>query len=111
SLTIPRIIQHGIDAFVGHRWDIQGIVGQFIAATLGVFVFTYGMSYIQTYASEKVARDLRTQLANRISRQNYSFLQKVPTAQLLTNLTADVDSIKMFVSQAIVSIFSSVFII
>ena len=32
-------------------------------------------------------------------------------SKLLTNLTADVDSIKMFVSQALVSIVSSVFII
>jgi ATP-binding cassette subfamily B protein len=111
SLLIPRIIQQGIDAFVGRHFDVQGIVWEFLAATIGVFAFTYGMSYIQTYASEKVARDLRTQLADRISRQNYSFLQKIPTAQLLTNLTADVDSIKMFVSQAIVSIFSSVFTI
>jgi ATP-binding cassette subfamily B protein len=111
SLTIPRIIAHGIDAFVGHRWEMQGIVTEFLAAALGVFVFTLGMSYIQTYASEKVARDLRTRLATRISKQNYSFLQKTSSAQLLTNLTADVDSIKAFVSQAIVSIVSSVFII
>jgi len=111
SLVIPRIIARGIDTFVAHRWEMQGIVTEFLAAALGVFVFTLGMSYIQTYASEKVARDLRTQLATRISRQNYSFLQKTNPAQLLTNLTADVDSIKAFVSQAIVSIVSSVFII
>jgi ATP-binding cassette subfamily B protein len=111
SLTIPKIIAHGIDAFVGRRWELQGIVTEFLAAAFGVFVFTLGMSYIQTYASEKVARDLRTRLAARISKQNYSFLQKTNSAQLLTNLTADVDSIKMFVSQAIVSIASSVFII
>ncbi|HEY4111789.1 ABC transporter ATP-binding protein [Puia sp.] len=111
SLMIPKIIAQGIDAFVSRRWDMTGVVWELTAATLGVFIFTYGMSFIQTYASEKVARDLRTQLANRISRQNYSFLQKTSSAQLLTNLTADADSIKMFVSQAIVSIVSSVFII
>jgi ATP-binding cassette subfamily B protein len=111
GLIIPKIIAHGIDAFVSHRWDVKGIVWEFLAAAMGVFVFSYGISYLQTYASEKVARDLRTQLANRISRQNYSFLQKTSTAQLLTNLTADVDSIKTFVSQAIVSIFSSIFLI
>ncbi|HEY4336923.1 MAG TPA: ABC transporter ATP-binding protein [Puia sp.] len=111
SLTIPRIIAHGIDAFVGHHWEMRGIITEFLAAAFGVFVFTLGMSYIQTYASEKVARDLRTRLATRISKQNYSFLQKTSSAQLLTNLTADVDSIKVFVSQAIVSIVSSVFII
>ncbi|GGA84031.1 ABC transporter ATP-binding protein [Puia dinghuensis] len=111
SLTIPKIIAQGIDAFVGHKWDVHGIVWEFLAASIGVFLFAYGMSFIQTFASEKVARDLRTQLANRISRQNYSFLQKTNPAKLLTNLTADVDSIKMFVSQAVVSICSSVFII
>jgi len=66
---------------------------------------------VQTYASEKVARDLRTRLSDKISRQSYEFLQKTNPSQLLTNLTADVDSIKMFVSQAIVSIASSLVII
>ena len=111
NLLIPKIIAHGIDAFVQKSVDMNHIVREFLAAAAGVFLLTWLMSYIQTYASEKVARDLRTQLANRISRQNYSFLQKTSSAQLLTNLTGDVDSIKMFVAQAIVSIFSSIFII
>src|SRR5579871_2463869 len=111
SLVIPRIISAGIDAFVFHRLDVQVIAWEFLAAMGGVFVFSFGLSYLQTYASERVARDLRTQLAERISRQNYSFLQKTNSAQLLTNLTSDVDSIKMFVSQAFVSIFSSAFVI
>jgi ATP-binding cassette subfamily B protein len=111
NLLIPKIIAHGIDAFVQRSVDMNHIVREFLAAATGVFLLTWLMSYIQTYASEKVARDLRTQLANRISRQNYSFLQKTSSAQLLTNLTGDVDSIKMFVAQAIVSIFSSIFII
>jgi ATP-binding cassette subfamily B protein len=112
SLIIPRISAHAIDAFIrNNSQDVRNIVWEFLAVAAGAFVFTYGVSLVQTYASEKVARDLRTQLANRISRQNYSFLQKTSSAQLLTNLTADVDSIKMFVSQAVVSIFSSIFII
>jgi ATP-binding cassette subfamily B protein len=111
NLAIPKIIAHGIDAFVNNSVDNRSIVWAFLAAATGVFVFTYATSWVQTYASERVARDLRTQLANRISRQNYSFLQKTSSAQLLTNMTADVDSIKMFVAQAIVSIFSSIFII
>jgi len=111
NLTIPEIIQHGIDAFIRESSKVQGFVTQFLLAAVGVFVFTYGMSYVQTYASERVARDLRRQLSNRISRQNYSFLNKTSPAQLLTNLTADVDSIKTFISTAIPSILSSVFTI
>jgi ATP-binding cassette subfamily B protein len=111
SLAIPNISRHAIDAFIGNRLDIRRIVWEFVGAAVGVFLFTYGLSYVQTYTSEWVARDLRTQLAARISRQNYSFLQKSNPAQLLTNLTADVDSIKGFVAQAIASLFSSIFII
>jgi len=111
NLQIPEIIKHGIDAFVHDRASVYRFVDQLVLAAVGVFIFTLGMSYVQTYASEMVARDLRTRLATRISRQNYSFLNKTTPAQLLTNLTADADSIKTFISTAIPSIFSSVFTI
>jgi ATP-binding cassette subfamily B protein len=111
SLSIPNISRHTIDAFVANRLDIGLTLWLFIAAAVGVFVFTFALSFVQTYTSERVARDLRTQLAARLSRQNYSFLQKSNPGQLLTNLTADVDSVKGFVAQAIASIFSSIFII
>ncbi len=111
NLAIPKIIAHGIDSFVGRKLDTHVIIWEFLGASIGIFLFTYAISIVQTFTAEKVARDLRTQLANRISRQDYSFLQKTSSAQLLTNLTADVDSIKIFISQAIASIFSSIFII
>ncbi len=111
GLWIPRIIAHGIDSFVTHSFDIRIVIWQFLAASVGVFLLTAAISVVQTFTAERVGRDLRTQLANRISRQEYSFLQKTTPAQLLTNLTADVDSIKMFISQAVATIFSSIFII
>jgi ATP-binding cassette subfamily B protein len=111
NLALPGIIGAAIDAFVGHQLNMHKIVLEFMAAAVGVFVFAYVQSIVQTYASEKVARDLRTRLAEKISRQSYEFLQTTSSSKLLTNLTADVDSIKMFVSQAIVSIVSSLVII
>jgi ATP-binding cassette subfamily B protein len=111
TLWLPQIIKEGIDLFIAKQPDTTIIVYKFIAAAIGVFVFAWGTTFLQTYASERVARDLRTRLAERISKQNYSFLQKTNPSQLLTNLTADVDSIKIFVSQAVVSLFSSVFVI
>ena len=111
GLLIPRIIAHGIDAFIGHKFDIHIVIWQFLAASAGIFVLTFGISVVQTFTAERVARDLRTRLAGRISRQDYNFLQKTTPAQLLTNLTADVDSIKIFISQAVATIFSSIFVI
>jgi ATP-binding cassette subfamily B protein len=111
NLWLPRIIAHGIDAYTAGNFTFKPIITQFILAVFCIFVFAYLQSIIQTYASERVARDLRTRLSDKISRQSYAYVESVNPSKLLTNLTADVDSIKMFVSQAIVSIVSSLFII
>jgi ATP-binding cassette subfamily B protein len=111
NLWLPKIISHGIDAYTAGMFSFRSIITQFVTAVLCIFVFTYLQSIIQTYASERVARDLRTRLSDKISRQSYAFIEQANPSKLLTNLTADVDSIKLFISQAIVSIISSLFII
>src|SRR3954470_620981 len=111
NLWLPKIISHGIDAYSAGAFSFKSIVTQFITAVLCIFVFTYLQSIIQTYASERVSRDLRTRLSDKISRQSYGFIEGANPSKLLTNLTADVDSIKLFIAQAIVSIISSLFVI
>ena len=111
NLILPKIIANGIDAYSNQQLDLKGIIINFSLASLGIFVFTYLQSIVQTVASEKVARDLRSQLVNHISRQSFAVIITETPAKLLTNLTADIDSVKMFVSLAIVSIVSSIFII
>lgn len=111
NLVIPILISKSIDSYSAGQFDWRTIVLEFLSATLLIFVFTYVQSIVQTYASERVARDLRTQLADKISRQDFSYIQQANPSRLLTNLTSDVDSVKSFVSQAIVSIVSSLCII
>lgn len=111
NLIIPKIISHGIDEIEKGQLTLNTIIWQFSLTGLFIFIFAYLQSLVQTYASEKVARDLRTRLSNRISRQSYAYIQDTNPSRLLTNFTADIDSIKLFVSLAIVSIASSIFII
>ena len=111
TLLLPKIVANGIDAYTHKHFEYKPIIIEFTIAVIGVFIFTYMQSVIQTYASERVARDLRSKLSEKISQQSYAFIEEVNPSKLLTNLTADVDSIKMFVSQAIVSIASSLFTI
>jgi ATP-binding cassette subfamily B protein len=66
---------------------------------------------VQTYASERVARDLRAKLSEKISTQTFAEVQTITPSKLLTNLTSDIDSVKNFVSQAVVSIISSIVLI
>ena len=111
NLLLPKIIAHGIDSYTNKTFHLQSILVQFAGAIVLVFIFTYLQSIVQTYASERVARDLRTKLSDQISRQSHAYIIQANPSKLLTNLTADADSIKMFVSQAIVSICSSIFLI
>jgi ATP-binding cassette subfamily B protein len=111
NLVIPKLISHAIDDFSKGAFSYQKIVIEFLVAAFIIFLFTFLQGVLQTYASERVARDLRTKLADKISRQSYAFIQQANPSKLLTNLTSDIDSVKMFVSMAVVSLASSVFII
>lgn len=111
NLVIPKLISHSIDDFSKGIFLYQKMILEFLAVAFIVFLFSLLQGLLQTYASEKVARDLRTKLADKISRQSYSFIQEANPSKLLTNLTSDIDSVKLFVSMAIVSLASSIFII
>jgi ATP-binding cassette, subfamily B, bacterial len=111
NMLIPKIIAHGIDAFASKHFEMGAVIIQFLAAGVAIFIFTFLQNIIQTYASERVAKDLRTKLSDKISRQSYTYILKSNPSKLLTNLTSDIDSVKMFVSQAFVTIISSVFVI
>lgn len=111
NLLIPKIIAGGIDAYTANNFNIRTVIRQFLAAASGIFIFTLFQGIIQTFTSEKVAKDLRTKVADKISRQTYSYILKSDPAKFLTILTSDMDSVKMFVSQAFVTIISSLFVI
>ena len=111
NLLLPKIIAHGIDSYTSKTFNLDSVLFQFAIAIVLVFIFTYLQSIVQTYASERVARDLRSKLSDQISRQSHAYVIEANPSKLLTNLTSDADSIKMFVSQAIVSLASSIFLI
>ncbi len=111
NMFIPKIISRGIDAFAENRFDFSSVILEFSVASIAIFVFTFLQYMFQTYTSEKVALDMRSKVSDKISNQSYSFIQQSNPSRLLTNLTSDIDSVKMFVSQAFVTIISSVFVL
>jgi ATP-binding cassette, subfamily B, bacterial len=111
NLVVPKVIANAIDTYAQQRLVLTTLAVEFFAVAVGILVFSYLQVIVQTYASERVARDMRTKLVEKISGQDHAFIQQVTPAKLLTNLTSDVDALKMFVSQAIASIISSFFLI
>ncbi len=110
TLWLPRLLARAIDGFAAGGVH-QAVLWEFAIAAAIIYVLTYLQSIVQTVASERVAQDLRSELSEKISTQSLVSIQSFSPAKLLTNMTSDVESVKNFVSQAIVIIVSSVFLI
>jgi len=111
NLLVPQLIARAIDTFAARQLAPGSLFLEFGAAAIGIFIFTYLQNIAQTLAAERVARDLRTTLVAKIASQDAAYIQRVTTATLLTNLTSDIDAVKLFVSQAVGSLVSSVVLI
>jgi ATP-binding cassette subfamily B protein len=111
NLFVPKIISSAIDTYTKGNFVLTKVILEFFLISLGIFIFSCLQSLVQIYTSELVARDLRKKLINKISVQEYSYINKITPEKLLTNLTSDIDAIKIFVSLALASLISSIFLI
>ena len=111
NLAVPKVVADAIDAFTAGHLDLNGSLIVLGLLAFGTFLFGNFQNVVQTTASERVARDLRTRLAEVISQQTYAAIEAMTPPKLLTNFTSDVDAIKTFVAQAAPTLISSIFVI
>lgn len=111
NLLLPRLIERGIDDYATRPEHLGEILWPFAAVSVAILVFTLIQNLVQALTAEWVARDLRSQLVEKLSQQPYPTLQAFGAATLLTRLTSDVDAIKLFVSQVLVAMVSSLLLI
>jgi ATP-binding cassette subfamily B protein len=108
---MPRLLALAIDRYTAGTLVLDATARELVLVAIGIAVVTYFQAVAQTYASEQVARDLRSRLIGAISVQGHGFIRERGGASLLTNLTSDVDAVKLFVAQAVASLVASVFLI
>lgn len=76
NLIIPKIIAQSIDDYSQAQFSMSTTLWLFVAIIIGIFIFSYLQNILQTFTSEKVARDLRNDVSQKISEQSYSYVQK-----------------------------------
>jgi len=111
NLVVPKLIAQAIDGYRLPSFALGPMIARFLLVCVSAFFLTYLQSLVQTYAAERVAKDLRSRLAAKLATQSNSFVEQITPAKLLTNLTSDVDGVKQFVSMAISTIIASIFLI
>lgn len=111
NLLLPRLVGMGINRYQTDHHVPLDLTDDFIGACLLIWVFTAIQTLVQVATAERVARDLRSRLATKISQQTFRFVQETQPSRLLTNLTGDVDAVKTFVSEVIAGLLSSALIL
>lgn len=112
GLVIPALISKHIDIYqISGSYNFNLILLELIGITVAVAAFTLIQSGLATFTAEKMAYDLRDQLAKKISQQSFHYVSTTTVAKLLTIITSDVDGIKGLISQGIVAIFSALLIL
>ena len=111
NLWLPKVISGAIDSFTGGSFNFQKIGIIMIVLSVAIFLVALGQSFLQTFLAEKVAKDIRKKLIDKISEQNFSFVNKMTPEKLLTVLTSDVDNVKQALTIGLVQVFSSIIMI
>lgn len=111
NLVLPWLTGQGINRYTQEHQIPLDLANQFGAACVLIWVFSAMQSFVQVTTAERVARDLRARLVEKISGQDFQFVQSCTPARLLTNLTSDVDAVKTFVSDVIAGLLSSILIL
>lgn len=107
ALIIPRITSSIIDSYKSQSEFDSNLIIAFLVIAIFIFVFAIVQTLLSMIVSEKIGKDLRTTLIDKISLQTFSFVNKITPEKILTNIMSDVDVIKQFISQGVVLIFTA----
>jgi len=105
----PLLLQQAIDrAFQGGEW---GLLAPFALAILLATVLRAGINYAERISMEWVAQrtiyDLRNAVYQHLQSMSFSFYDKAETGQLMSRATADVETLRRFLSFGVLRLISS----
>nr|MBN2278660.1 ABC transporter ATP-binding protein [candidate division Zixibacteria bacterium] len=110
QLTLPIIVQIGIDRYIAAR-DVGGlkhIALIYAGILLAVFILQYIQMYITMYIGQKVQYDIRMQIFSHLQKLHLGFFDKNPVGRLVTRTTNDVNVLDEMFSSGLVSVFGDI---
>ncbi len=106
GLVQPLIIQQVIDRGIGQR-DSQFLLLAavlLVVVNVGSSILSFGMSYLNEFVSQRVAYDLRNALYDHLQRLSSAYHNRSKTGELMSRVTSDVDSARVFTGQGVLQI-------
>ena len=112
-ITQPKFTQYAIDHHILPR-QLGGL--ELVAlAFVGVLVLTLVFSYVQTVLLETVGQrvmyDLRSELYEKLQRQEVAYFDRNPVGRVMTRLTSDVDALNELFTSGVIDVLGDVVMI
>ncbi|MEW6524143.1 MAG: ABC transporter ATP-binding protein [Bacillota bacterium] len=113
GLAQPLIIRWIIDRVLQERnfhllpYGALAIVG----ASLVRGILTFAQRYSLEYMAQRIIYDVRNRLYAHLQQLSFSFYDKAQTGQLMSRLTADVETLHRFLSFGVIQITSNLFML
>jgi ATP-binding cassette, subfamily B, multidrug efflux pump len=94
------------------RWNGIVIIGITIAGiAILEFVARYAFNYLLTWMGQNVLFDVRADLFAKLQRLPLAYFDRNPVGRLITRVTSDVDAINNFITDGLMTMVSSVFVV
>ncbi|KAF0195363.1 MAG: ATP-binding cassette subfamily B bacterial [Bacillota bacterium] len=106
----PKLIQYAVDqVYEGGRWHLLVWValGIFLATVLRS-ILNYLERILMEWVAQRVIYDLRNSIYHHLQSLSFSFYDKSQTGQLMSRATADVETLRRFMSFGILRLVSTV---
>lgn len=113
SLVIPKMLGRGIDTVLN-----SGKITTFIIAA-GIILGSsalrgitgYGNRYFTEVISQRVAYDLRNTLYDHLQGLSFAYFDNAQTGQLMSRATVDIEAVRTFISQGLLQLFQTIFLV
>jgi ATP-binding cassette subfamily B protein len=112
--AIDREIIPAHDGHIPFDAAMRGLMWLALAA-LGVRLFVFAFSYVQSVllntVGQKVMYDLRSELYQKLQRQEVAYFDRHPVGRIMTRLTSDVDALNELFTSGITEVLGDVVMI
>ncbi|HEV2125111.1 MAG TPA: ABC transporter ATP-binding protein [Chloroflexota bacterium] len=103
GLVQPLIIKEVFDRGIGEQ-DVQFLLvasGLLLVTNVANSIFNFGVSYLNEFVSQRVAYDLRNALYDHLQHLSFGYHDRAKTGELMSRVTSDVDSARIFTGQGV----------
>lgn len=106
SVLQPYLVKVGIDKNIMNN-DIKGlyetVILLFFIIVVG-FLLNFFFNYLVQYIGQRILLDLRMDLFKHVLKLPNLYFDKTPVGKTLTNVTNDVEAIRAFISEGVVTV-------